>query len=146
MVRYDRNNGQGQQSQSRARMAWAWHFLAAADAIPRRAPLAWLLAGLEEIAMTLREDGHITKDGWILILMACTAILMAASVWLGVWTFYAPVSKEAFNEYKEGMKASVANLDQRLNNLDQRLNRMEGKLDSLGDYLRGLSVPTHGRP
>jgi hypothetical protein len=114
------------------------------DDVPRCAPVAGVLAGLEEIAMTLREDGHITKDGWILILMACTAILMAASLWLGVWTFYAPVSKEAFNEYKEGMKASVVNLDQRLNNLDQRLNRMEGKLDSLGDYLRGISVP-HGR-
>ena len=113
------------------------------DDVPRCAPMAWVLAGLEEIVMTLREDGHITKDGWILILMACTAILMAASLWLGVWTFYAPVSKEAFNEYKEGMKASVVNLDQRLNNLDQRLNRMEGKLDSLGDYLRGLSVPAH---
>ena len=118
-------------------MAWAWHFLAAADAIPRRAPLAWLLPELEEIAMTLREGFHITKDGWILVFMALTLIVSAAGIGTQIWAYYAPISKESFLEYKEGVKNSVALLD-------ARLNRMESKLDALSDYIRGTTAP-HGR-
>ncbi len=87
--------------------------------------------------MTL-QGGHITKDGWILILMAVSAIFMAATVWLGMWTFYAPISKETFTEYKEGAKAATASIDMRLASIEQ-------KIDDMNNYMRGIPVPAHGR-
>ncbi len=87
--------------------------------------------------MTFREAGHITKDGWILLFMATTLGVSALSVGMGVWTFYAPVSQSAFVEYKDGVRASGAKLD-------ARLDRMEGKLDEMNDYLRGIPVSAHG--
>ena len=84
--------------------------------------------------MTFHEGSHITKDGWILVFMALTLMVSASGIGAQFWSFYSPISREAFTEYKDGAKLVEGAID-------KRLDRIEGKVDEITDFLhtsRGL--------